>query len=194
MNGILPDAEFDASHARFGGAGRSAFVGAWMFGALVSVRAIAPGRSAKDAFDKRWHAAASLVVLASIMSSGTLANAQGADVQARPSEELPPVNVSAPAPKRRNIATTSSRRAEREAQKRQAQVARRPTELPSSVPTSGADSSGSINAGNSGASVAAGGFGRQDRHKARRPAGQRADRPARGHQPARRHDAARHGL
>lgn len=120
-----------------------------MCGALASVRAIAPGRSAKDAFDKQWLAAASLIVLASL--SATPANAQSAaEQQARPSEELPAVNVSAPTPKRRPAAITSSRRAAPGTQMHQTQVARHPTERPPSVQTSGADSSSSINAGNSG--------------------------------------------
>jgi hypothetical protein len=121
-----------------------------MCGAVASVRAIATGGSANNAFDKRWLAAASLIVLASIALSATPAAAQSADQQARPSEQLPPVEVTAPAPKRRAAAGTPSRRAAQGTPKRQAQVAHRPTEQPPSVQTSGADSSSSINAGNSG--------------------------------------------
>lgn len=83
--------------------------------------------------------------------SATTADAQSAaEQQARPSEQLPPINVTAPTPKRRAAATTSSRRAERGAQRRQTQAARHPAEQPPSVQTSGTDSSSSINAGNSG--------------------------------------------
>jgi len=135
-----------------GGWGR-AIPASWvlfMCGASASVRAIATGRSVNDAFDKRWLAAASLIVLASLALSAAPARAQSADQQARSGAQLPPVEVTAPAPKRRLAATTPSRRAERGTPKRQAQVARRPTEQPPSVQTSGGDSSSSINAGNSG--------------------------------------------
>jgi iron complex outermembrane receptor protein len=121
-----------------------------MFGAVVPVRAIAAGRSGNNAFDRRWLAAASLIVLASIALSVAPAAAQSADQQVQPGEQLPPVEVTAPAPKRRLAATTSSRRAERGTPRRRTQVAHRPTEQPPSVQTSGADSSSSINAGNSG--------------------------------------------
>jgi len=143
-----PDADFDASHARL--LGQGGFVGALMCGAGASVRAIAAGGAANSAFDQRWLAAASLIVLASVALPAAPAGAQSADQQARPSEQLPPVEVIAPAPKRRAAATTSSRRAERGTPRRHAQVAHRPTEQPPSVQASGADSSSSINAGNSG--------------------------------------------
>jgi iron complex outermembrane recepter protein len=121
-----------------------------MGGAIASGRAIAAGRTSNRAFNEKWFAAASLIVLASSAFSAPPAGAQSADQQARPSEQLPPVNVDAPVPKRRPVVTASSRRAERGTQRRQTQVARRPTsELPS-IQTSGADSSSSINAGNSG--------------------------------------------
>jgi iron complex outermembrane receptor protein len=117
---------------------------------VVPVRGNAAGRSANNAFDKRRLAAASMIILASTALSAVPAAAQSADQQARPSEELPPVNVSAPAPKRRAAASEPSRRAQRGTPKRQAQVARRASEQPPSVQTSGADSSSAINAGNSG--------------------------------------------
>jgi iron complex outermembrane receptor protein len=133
------------------GKGDSGFVGVLMGGAVVSVRASATGGAANNVFDKRWLAAASLIVLASMGLSAAPAAAQSADQQAKPSEQLPPVEVTAPAPKRRvTAATNSSRRTERGTPRRRPQVARRPTEQPPSVQTSGADSSSSINAGNSG--------------------------------------------
>ncbi|MBV9457689.1 MAG: TonB-dependent siderophore receptor [Bradyrhizobium sp.] len=114
------------------------------------MRTIAAGHSADNAFDRRWVAAASLIVLASVALSAAPADAQSGDQQARPSEQLPPVEVTAPASKRRPAASTPSRRAQQGAPKRHAETARRPTAQPSSVQTSGADSSSSVNAGNSG--------------------------------------------
>ena len=67
----------------------------------------------------------------------------------QPNSQLPPISVTAPEPQRR-AGNTPSRRAERGVQKRKPQVARRETQPQPSVQTSGADSSSTINAGNSG--------------------------------------------
>jgi len=67
----------------------------------------------------------------------------------QPNSQLPPISVTAPEPQRR-AGSAPSRRAERGAQKRKPQVARRETQPQPSVQTSGADSSSTINAGNSG--------------------------------------------
>ena len=67
----------------------------------------------------------------------------------QPNSQLPPISVTAPEPQRR-AGNAPSQRAERGAQKPKPQVARRETQPQPSVQTSGADSSSTINAGNSG--------------------------------------------
>jgi hypothetical protein len=95
---------------------------------------------------------ASLIAIASIaLSVAAPAHAQSTaePQQAQPSEALPPVTVTALETRRRAVAPTPSRRADRRVQRqRRQQAARRPTEPPS-VQASGADSSSAINAGNS---------------------------------------------
>src|SRR5690348_16644127 len=74
-----PDADFDASHAGSVGKGDAASWVRLMVGAGASVRAIATGNSASNVLDKRWLAAASLMVLASVTLSAAPAGAQSTD-------------------------------------------------------------------------------------------------------------------
>jgi iron complex outermembrane recepter protein len=69
--------------------------------------------------------------------------------RAQSGEQLPAVTVAAPEARRRAATPAPSRHVDRGAQQRRQQAARRPAELPS-VQSNGADSSGAINAGNSG--------------------------------------------
>ena len=97
--------------------------------------------------------AVSLIAIAAMALSAAPAGAQSASEpqQARPGEQLPPVSVTAPATKRHAATATPSHRADRGKPQRrpQQQAARAPAEAPS-VQASGADSSSSLNAGNSG--------------------------------------------
>jgi iron complex outermembrane receptor protein len=95
---------------------------------------------------------ASLAALAVIALGASRGEAQTAAAPQAAPAELPPVNVTAPEHRQRAIATTPSHRAQRGTPQRTRQAVRQPApagQVPS-VQSSGADSSSTINAGNSG--------------------------------------------
>ena len=109
-------------------------------------------RAANAQFGKKHPGAMSLIAIASMALATVSVRAQSVSEpqQMRPSEQLPPVNVTAPEVRRH--ATTiarSSHRADRGAEPRRQRATRHPAEPPP-VQASGADSSSTINAGNAG--------------------------------------------
>jgi iron complex outermembrane receptor protein len=127
-----------------------------MSGASELSRKWRAGANNKSA--RRFLAAASVIAVAAVTLSTARAQEQSPSqppqpsqpTQAQPNEQLPPISVTAPEVKRRTGTTTPSR-ASRATQKPKPQVARRETaQAPPSVQVSGADSSSTINAGNSG--------------------------------------------
>ena len=123
----------------------------WMLGAMATVGPDATGRSAQDRIGGRFLTTASLIALYSVILTVRPAEAQSTSPaeQAQPNQ-LPPVTVAAPKVQRRTATSTPSRRAARNAQSQRQQAARHPTEQLPSIQASGADSSSTINAGNSG--------------------------------------------
>jgi iron complex outermembrane recepter protein len=106
-------------------------------------------RYPRVAIDKRLLAAASMI---SLLAAGSAACAQttGPSVQAAPSQQLPPVTVSAAEARRRAASHPPSRRPQRSPQRPRRLATRRPSRPDESIQTSGADSSSTINAGNAG--------------------------------------------
>src|SRR5262249_41452763 len=123
-----------------------------MSGAGLSGHRTSIAEAAKDGSFGRMVSAVSVATLALIAFGASPSRAQtAAPAQAAPAE-LPPVNVTAPENRRRSVTPTPSHRAQRGTPQRTRQAARHPApagQVPS-VQSSGADSSSTINAGNSG--------------------------------------------